>query len=97
MMNQRAMQPRPSGDGVLFTLMIDSQKWECNISKQSLDKMCEERSIDSTDADALDVFHAFENTIGSLACNFIRAKVSNLCLSLKQIEIREPFLVQAHA
>lgn len=82
---------------MLFTLMIDSQVWECNMSKQSLDTMCEDRSIDSTDADALDVFHAFEYTIGSQACNFIQTKVSNLCLSTKQIEIRDPFLAQAPA
>lgn len=58
--------PSLTRDGVVFTISIDSIDHECVISRESLVNLSLFKNIDASDADTMDLYHAFEKTIHAM-------------------------------
>jgi len=66
-MNYYLFQPRMTKKGVAFTIRMDSDERECLISREALEKLSAIKNIDASDAEPMELFHAFEVTIDSVA------------------------------
>jgi len=67
-MSRLITNPCLTRNGVEFTVNINAIGRHCLVSKEALTTLSELKSIDTADADMMDVFHAFEVTIGNVAC-----------------------------
>lgn len=79
-MHDYTPQPLLSGESVAFTVKVDSLSHACLISKEALQKLAALKNIDAADADAIDIFHAFEGTINGVARRLVKAKVPGTLL-----------------
>lgn len=61
------LQPQSTANGVLFTINVNAVAHHCLISKKALNRLSQLKNIDSSDADAMDVFKAFEAYIRPVA------------------------------
>jgi hypothetical protein len=75
-MDYSTTEPRLTAKGIIFSVEIDSSERKCFISRNALDKLSELKNIDTTDADAMEVFHAFQVTIRDVARRLVAANVS---------------------
>lgn len=66
-MSQYLPQPRMTSTGVVFTIRTDCDDRECLISREALATLSALKNIDASDAEPMDIFHAFEATIDSVA------------------------------
>jgi hypothetical protein len=67
MKNRYMAQPRMTRRGVVFTLRMERVDQECLISLEALERLSASKNIDASDADLMDIFHAFESTIDCAA------------------------------
>ncbi|MDB5762029.1 MAG: hypothetical protein JWQ21_1024 [Herminiimonas sp.] len=74
-MNQYIDQPRMTKSGVVFSIRIGSRSRECLISEEALKKLSALKNVDASDADPMEIFHAFERTIDGAARRLITANV----------------------
>lgn len=58
---------RPTSDGVIFTINVGAKERECSISRDALNMLSGMKNIDSSDADTLELFKAFETFIRPVA------------------------------
>lgn len=65
---------RPAADSVIFTINIDAKDRECMISREALNRLSELKNIDSSDADTLELFKAFETFIRPVAQSLFGGK-----------------------
>lgn len=61
-------------DGVLFTIDVDAATHQCLISREALNKLSQLKNVDASDADALDIFKAFEAYIRPVAHDLFKAR-----------------------
>jgi hypothetical protein len=54
-------------DGVTFSVRADGETRDCFIERETLLMLAKLKGFDATDADTLDMFQAFEQTIGGAA------------------------------
>lgn len=66
-MSHSVPEPSLTTTGIVFSITIDCVDRKCLISKDALNKLCELKNIDNTDADVMEIFHAFEATINGAA------------------------------
>lgn len=62
---------RPTSGGVVFTINFQGQERECLISREALNTLSQLKNIDSSDADTLDLFKAFEGFIRPVAQSLV--------------------------
>lgn len=58
---------RPTSGGVAFTINYHGKERECSISREALNTLSRLKNIDSSDADTLELFKAFETFIRPVA------------------------------
>ena len=75
-------QPLLTGEGVAFTVRVDSLDRACLITKDALQELSRLKANDSPQASMMDVFHAFEATIKGVARRLVFAKVPGTPLTL---------------
>ncbi|WP_151637189.1 DUF1488 family protein [Noviherbaspirillum aerium] len=73
---------RPAEDSVIFTINIDAKDRECTISREALNTLSELKNIDSSDADTLELFKAFETFIRPVAQSLFGGKALHAPLQL---------------
>lgn len=73
---------RPSPDCVTFSVKIDEKERECTISREALNTLSHLKNIDSSDADTLELFKAFETFILPVAQSLFGGKILQLPLCL---------------
>jgi len=69
--------PKPllTPEGVAFMVRVDSLDRKCLITEEALEKLSALRNIDAMDANTMDIFHAFEETINGVARRLVAAGV----------------------
>lgn len=72
----------PASDCVAFSISINAQERECSISREALNTLSKLKNIDSSDADTLELFKAFETFIRPVAQSIFNGKVSQAPLRL---------------
>lgn len=77
-----AAPANPASDCVAFSISINAQERECSISREALNTLSKLKNIDSTDADTLELFKAFETFIRPVAQSIFNGKVSQAPLRL---------------
>lgn len=82
-MNHQACKPHITRSGVAFAVLCGAKERECVISKEALQRMAALKNVDATDADPMDVFHAFETTINGVARCLCEGDASSCPLLLK--------------
>ncbi|QAU33338.1 DUF1488 family protein [Janthinobacterium sp. 17J80-10] len=75
-------QPALTGDGVAFTVRVDSLDRACLITKEALQELSRLKSKESPQVSTMEVFHAFEATINGVARRLVFAKVPGTPLRL---------------
>lgn len=75
-------QPFLTGEGVAFTVRVDSLDRACFITKDALQELSRLTAKDSPQASMMDVFLAFEATINGVARRLVFAKVPGTPLTL---------------
>lgn len=75
-------QPLLTGEGVAFTVRVDSLDRTCLITNDALQELSRLKAKDSPQASMMDVFHAFEATINGVARRLVFAKVPGTPLRL---------------
>ncbi|WP_156396793.1 DUF1488 family protein [Noviherbaspirillum sp. Root189] len=73
---------RRTPDGVIFSINIDAQERECLISREALNTLSQLKNIDSSDADSLELFKAFETFIRPVAHSLLGGRVLQTPLQL---------------
>lgn len=76
-------QPLSTAEGVVFTVRVDSLDRECLITDEALDKLSIHKNIDFSDANKIDIFHAFEDTINGVARRLVAARVPGTPLMMR--------------
>lgn len=89
-MSHYTPQPLLTRQGVVFTVRVDSLDRECLITEEALHKLSELKSIDTTDADPMDIFHAFEDTINGVARRLVAARVPGTPLTMRPATFVSP-------
>lgn len=84
-------EPRSTANGILFTVSVNAVTHHCLISKKALNKLSQLKNIDSSDADAIDVFKAFESYIQPVAHELLKAKPPLKTLRLTTGSINSAF------
>lgn len=79
-MSHYTLQPLLTREGVVFTVKVDALEHECLISREALGTLSALKSIDAADADTMDLFHAFENTINGAARRLAAARTPGMLL-----------------
>jgi hypothetical protein len=82
-MAHRDNNPRLTDQGIIFKVRIGSADHQCVISREALESLSDMKHMDVSDADSLDVFHAFEMTIRSTAESLADAEQSGPMLELR--------------
>ncbi|MEC4719817.1 DUF1488 family protein [Noviherbaspirillum sp. CPCC 100848] len=77
-----AAPANPASDCVAFSISINAQERECSISREALNTLSKLKNIDSTDADTLELFKAFETFIRPVAQSICNGKISQAPLRL---------------
>lgn len=67
MKNHYISQSRMTKTGVVFTVRMDCDEQECLISREALERLSVIKNIDASDTEPMEIFHAFEATIGNVA------------------------------
>ncbi|HYD95333.1 MAG TPA: DUF1488 family protein [Noviherbaspirillum sp.] len=88
-MNQQLNQPSLSEQGVTFTVVVDSVKRECLITPQALQKLSALGREDS-EADMLEIFHAYEANISGVARRLVAAGVAGSPLVMSAETFNSP-------
>lgn len=73
---------RLTPDDVAFSINIGAQERQCLISREALDTLSQLKNIDSSDADTLELFKAFETFIRPVAQSIFGGEVSQAPLQL---------------
>jgi hypothetical protein len=68
--------------GVVFTLRMEREDQECLISLDALERLSASKNIDASDADMMEIFHAFETTIDCAARRIAAQRARNALLVL---------------
>jgi hypothetical protein len=82
-MSHYTPQPLLTSEGVVFTVRVDSLNRECLITEEALHKLSALKAIDSADANTMDIFHAFEDTINGVARRLVAARVPGTPLTMR--------------
>ncbi|NEX63906.1 DUF1488 family protein [Noviherbaspirillum galbum] len=82
-MASRENNPRLTEHGVVFQVSIGGSEHQCVISREALESLSDMKDVDVSDADSLDVFHAFETTIRSTAKTLADAEPAQPILEIK--------------
>lgn len=53
--------------GVTFTITVNAKHRKCLITEEALHELSAVRNIDTSDANAMEIFHAFEGTVVGMA------------------------------
>lgn len=88
-MNHLSSQPRLSGEGVAFTVVVDSVRHACLITPQALFTLSLFKSEDM-DADMMEIFRAYEPNINGVARRLVAAGVAGNPLVLRPETFRSP-------
>jgi hypothetical protein len=83
MMSHYTPQPLLTREGVVFTVRVDSLDRECLVTQEALHKLSALKNIDAQDAQTMDIFHAFEDTINGVARRLVAARVPGTPLMMK--------------
>lgn len=70
------IEPQSTAKGILFTINVGTATHQCLISKKALYKLSQLKNIDASDADAMDVFKAFESYIRPVAQDLFKTRRS---------------------
>lgn len=81
-MTQYKSPPHVTDEGVTFTVTVDSLDRECLIEDEALQHLSLLRNSDTSEADTMDVFHAFESKINGVARRLVAAGVQGTPLIL---------------
>ena len=88
-MNQSSLQPHLSGDGVVFSVIVDSVRHECVITPQALYALSAYKTADD-DVDVMEIFRAYEPNINGVARRLVAAGVAGDPLVLRPATFRPP-------
>ena len=86
-----ATPARPTLDDVTFSIKIGVQDKECSISREALNTLSQLKNIDSTDADTLELFKAFETFIRPIAQSLFGRKALQTPLLLTSENMRTAY------
>jgi Protein of unknown function (DUF1488) len=89
-MSRYLSQPRMTKTGVLFTIRTDREDRECLISREALERLSAIKNIDASDAESIEIFHAFEATIDSVARRMADEAVRGPLLVLQPAAFNNP-------
>jgi hypothetical protein len=89
-MSHHTPTPHLTNDGVAFTVRVDSLDRECLITEEALEELTILKNTDVADADTMDVYHAFENTINGVARRLVTAGVGGTPLVLTRNTFSSP-------
>lgn len=89
-MAHRDSPPHLTDRGIVFNVCIGSAEHQFVISREALESLCDMKHVDVSDADSLDVFHAFETTIRSTAETLADAKPAGPVRELSPSLFRTP-------
>lgn len=81
-MEHSITEPRLTVKGIHFSIKTESVARKCFISRDTLNELSRLKNIDATDADLLEVFHAFRTTIHGAAQHLIASNDSETPLVL---------------
>jgi hypothetical protein len=81
-MSQYKEAPHVTNEGIKFTVTVDSLDRECLIEESALKQLSKMRNQDVEEADAMEVFHAFESKINGVARRLVAAGVPGTPLVL---------------
>jgi hypothetical protein len=81
-MSQHKAPPHLTNHGVKFTVTVDSLDRECFIEEEALRQLSNLRNKEVAEADAMEVFHAFESKINGVARRLVAAGVQGTPLVL---------------
>lgn len=73
-MSKSTLLPHLTQEGVAFNINLNSVEHECLISRDALVKLSLSKNIDASDAETMDIFHAFESTIKDMTRTLIAAQ-----------------------
>jgi hypothetical protein len=81
-------QPRLTKRGVAFAVSNGVKERECLISTAALERVAALKNVDASDADPMDVFRAFEETINGVARRLVAADGASrlICLQPESFE-----------
>ncbi|WP_194725281.1 DUF1488 family protein [Noviherbaspirillum malthae] len=82
---------RPTPDGVTFSVNIGAHERECLISREALDTLSQLKNIDSSDADTLELFKAFETFIRPVAQSIFGGAVHQTPLLLTSENLKSAY------
>jgi hypothetical protein len=81
-MEHSITEPRLTVKGIHFSVKTESVERKCFISRDALNELSRLKNIDATDADLMEVFHAFRTTIDGVAQRLIASNDSETPLVL---------------
>lgn len=84
-------EPQSTAYGILFTINVDTVTHQCLISKKALNKLTQLSNIDSSDAEAMDVFKAFEAYICPVAHHLLKTRQPKTTLRLTTSSIMSAY------
>ena len=88
-MKDSSSQPHLSGEGVAFSVVVDSVRYDCLITQQALFALSMFKS-DNTDVDMMEIFRAYEPNINGVARRLVAAGVPGNPLVLRPETFRSP-------
>jgi len=88
-MNHSSSQPHLSGDGIAFTVIVDSVRHECLITPQALVALSSYKT-EEDDVDMMEIFRAYEPNINGVARRLVAAGVAGNPLVLHPATFRSP-------
>jgi hypothetical protein len=83
-MNHYVYQPRMTNSGIAFTVLNGIDQHECLISIDALEQVAKIKNVDASDADPMDIFHAFERTISGVAQRLIASNAFSPLVLLRR-------------
>lgn len=81
-MEHSITEPRLTVKGIHFSVKTESAERKCFISRDALNELSRLKNVDATDADLMEVFHAFRATINGVAQRLIASDDSKTPLVL---------------
>lgn len=88
-MSNPSRDPSLSGEGVKFTVVVDSARRECLITSQALATLSSLKSEDA-DVDMIEIFRAYESNINGVARRLVAAGVAGNPLVLRPETFNPP-------
>jgi len=83
MPSQLNRRPRMTARGVAFAVLSGAIKRDCLISRAALERVAALKNVDASDADPMDIFHAFEETINGVALRLLNTGEGERVLCLQ--------------